>query len=263
MGLFSSVGVYALGKERLSESIDSDMVASRGYREIGRMNLAMPPIKGSSTGEGIAVSNAAVELTPPAKHWKGHWDAGQFRLPSSGRSVLRAEVKGGRFEFSLQAYGGKILPKPDSEKLENNLHEAVWLLKASETQTLSALWLTLDCEEDEASAEILELSVWRTSVKNRLDADKILATPPVHRAELKLHNGAMTMFLDGHPITGRMWSSLCYHNVKDRYLEDVLNGLACPIAAIPFAVGENRLTNLYPSSSMATGVGWIAQLPCA
>jgi len=99
-----------------------------------------------------------------------------------------------------------------------------------------------------ASAKILELSVWKTAVKNRVDADQILKTPPVHRAELKLHNGAMIMFLDNQPISGQMWSSLCVHNVNDKYLKEVLNGLDYPIAAIPFAVGEKSWHKLFPSS---------------
>lgn len=247
LNIICSVNVYALDKEDLNKDIDANVAASRSYREIGRMNLTLPPVTGA-TGEGIAVKNTEIKLTPPARHWNGHWDAGQFRLPSSGRIVLRAEVKGGRSAFSLQAYGGKIMPEPDSEKLENNLYEAVWLVRPSETQTLSALWMTLNRVQNEASARILELSVWQTAVKNRLDADKILESPPVHRAELKLHNGAMTMFLDDHPITGQMWSSLCNHNVSDKYLKNVLNGSGYPITAIPFAVGENNLTNLYPSS---------------
>jgi hypothetical protein len=242
---------YAHGKEALTQDIDSDRAAKKGYREIGRMNLQLSPIKGHSTGEGIAAARSEVKLAPPAKLWDGHWDAGQFRLPTSGRVVLRAEVKGGSPYFRLQAYGGSVLPEPDAVKFENNLYEAVWLRKTSEPQTLSALWLTLTAKGDaEASAKILELSVWQPQVENKLDADKILETPPFHLAELKLHNGAMTLFLDGKPISGQMWSSICNHFVSHPYLTKVLNGLEYPIAAIPFAVGEHSLHNppLYPSS---------------
>lgn len=247
--MLCSGGCYTQEKEELKKNIDSDRAANEGYREIGRMNLELPPIKGYSTGEGITVGNNEVKLARPAKLWDGHWNAGQFRLPANGRIVLRAEVKGGSPHFRLQAYGGTDLPKPDTVTFENNLYEAVWLRNNSEVQTLSALWLTLTSKGDAgASAKILELSVWQPQVKNRLDADKILETPPIHRAELKLHNNAMTLFLDGEPISGQMWSSLCNHNLPDSYLKDVLKGLDYPIAAIPFAVGENRLTQLYPSS---------------
>ena len=43
---------YAHGKEALTQDIDSDRAAKKGYREIGRMNLQLSPIKGHSTGEG-------------------------------------------------------------------------------------------------------------------------------------------------------------------------------------------------------------------
>jgi len=85
------VNVHALSKE-----VGADIVVRTSYREIGRMNVELPPITGATTGEGITVENTKVTLTHPAKHWHGHWDAGQYRLPESGRIVLRAEVKGAR-----------------------------------------------------------------------------------------------------------------------------------------------------------------------
>ncbi len=80
---------YAQGKEDIAKDIGPSIAYNKGYREIGRMNLALSPIKGHSTGEGITVANNQVKLAPPLKLWNGHWDAGQFPLPAHGKIVLR------------------------------------------------------------------------------------------------------------------------------------------------------------------------------
>ncbi len=248
LGLASCVQTHEPAQEAITKTADTAVVAKVTYRERGRMDVKSMPIPGATTGEGISVVRTEVTLAAPATRWNGHWNAGQFPLPANGKIVLRAEVKGADPAFRLQAYGGGMLPQADVVTYEDNRYEAVWLLKDAEPQTLAALWLTLTREAEEASARILELSIWQPSVPNALDADTILQTPPVHHAELRELNGAMTMFLDGEPISGQMWSSLVNHNVSDTYLQAVLPGLEYPIAAIPFAVGENRLNNLYPST---------------
>jgi len=223
--------------------------------KVGEMDLTWPPFKGSSVGKGITVKNNEIKLASPSKTWKGHWDAGRFRLPGNGIIVLRAEVKGGNASFTLQRSNGTFLPKPDSVKFKNNLYEATWLLKNSKFQILSSLWMTLSTEGDAiASAKILELSVCQTLKKNNLDADKILKTPPVHRAELKLHNGAMTMFVDDQPITGQSWSSLVLWRVNNNYLKKVLPELDYPITSIPITIGEDPFNNFFPSSWLAHDV---------
>jgi len=224
--------------------------------KIGKMDLTWPPFKGSSVGKGIIVNNNKIKLTSPAKRWKGHWHAGNFRLPGNGKIILRAEIKGGITpSFALQMYDGKFLRKPDSVKFENNQYEAIWILKNSKSQILSSLWMTLTREDDAAaSATIKELSVWRGLKKNNLDADKILKTPPVHRAELKLHKGAMTMLVDDQPITGQSWAALVYWRVKDNYLKKVLPELDYPVTSIPITIGEDPFNKFFPSSWLAPDV---------
>ncbi len=217
---------------------------------IGAMDLRKPPLS-SSLKEGVTIDNTAVTLNNPAGHWKGHWNAGQIKLPGNGRILLKAEVKNAAPAFTLQLYGGKVLPAPDKEHFENGVYEATWGLQNIGGQVLSAVWLNFAGKGPGAAVRIKELSVWRRHEKNALNADEILKVPPRHKAELKPHNGAMTLFVDDKPISGQMWSHICYHNVSDKYLNDVLNGLNYPLAAIPFAVGENRLTRLYPSSWLA------------
>ncbi len=235
---------------------DKSLDANSSLIKIGKMDLTWPPFKGSSVGKGIRVRNTEIKLASPSKRWKGHWHAGNFRLPGNGKIVLRAEVKGGRTpSFALKMSNGSFLPKPDSVKVKNNLYEATWLLKNSKFQILSSLWMALATEEDAtASAKILELSVWRTLKKNNLDADKILKTPPVHRAELKLHKGAMTMFIDDQPITGQSWSSLVLWRVNSDYLKKVLPELDYPITSIPITIGEDNFNKFFPSSWLAPDV---------
>lgn len=83
---------------------------------------------------------------------------------------------------------------------------------------------------------------------NALAADDILKTPPQHNAQLRQHNGAMTLFLDGKPITGQMWSCLTLTYVGNSYIHNVIKGLDYPIVAIPFAVGENIRNRLFDTT---------------
>ncbi len=247
-----SVDVYALDKIGSNAGLDAD----NSLIKIGKMDLTWPPFRGSSVGKGITVKNTKIKLTSPTKIWKGHWYAGDFRLPANGKIVLKAEVKGVRNpSFALQISDGNFLPKPDSVKIKNNLYEAIWILKNSKSQILSSLWMTLATEGNlPASTKIKELSVWKIQRKNKLDADKILKTPPVHRAELKIYKGVMTLLLDGKPISGQSWSPLISENVPDNYIKKVLPELNYPITSVALAVGEDHYNNFWPSSWLAPDV---------
>lgn len=214
---------------------------------IGKMNLQAAPIKNVDT-KGVAVDKNKVQFSVQAARWKGHWNAGQFLLPEHGKIVFKIKAQDVKVDFFLQLYGGKILPPPKTKVIDEGNIVATWDTGAVKGNKLSALWLDLRSTAKQGDVEIMELAVFKTVQKNKLPADEILKTPPVHSAQLKPFNGAMTLFIDGKPITGQMWSHICYHNVNDKYLKDVICGLGYPMVAIPFAVGENRMTRLYPSS---------------
>jgi len=221
------------------------------YTLIGKMNTQKAPLATKKIS-GIAINKNEVQITAPASYWKGHWNAGQFALPQNGKIVLKAEYKNASARFVLQLYGGKTMPAPSTIEAKDGKLKAVWNISSGKSGALSALWLTMKrTGADTAKVKINELSVWREKISTRLDADQILKTPPKHTAELLPHNGAMTLFLDGKPITGQMWAGMCYNNIRDKYLKEVLNGLDYPMVAIPFAVGE-CWTKLYPSSWTGT-----------
>jgi len=222
------------------------------YALIGKMDIEKPPLKWGKITPDVIINKNIVELTNSVMKWKGYWNAGQFILPENGKIVLKAEVKNAKAKFVLQLYGGKIMPGPDTLETKDGKLTAVWNITSGKPIALSALWLTLErTGGDVGKTKINELSVWRKRLKNRVNADQILKTPPKHTAELLPHNGVMTLFLDGKPITGQMWAGMCYNNINDKYLNKIVNGLDYPIIAIPFAVGE-CWTKLYPSSWTGT-----------
>ncbi len=147
--------------------------AESKYTLIGKMNTQTSPV--ANSGKGIVNKNE-VEITTPARYWKGSWNAGQFVLPRNGKIVLKAELEKAKAKFVLQIYGGKVITKPDSLETENGELTAVWNITSGKKRTLSTLWVTVWRTGDETGKiKIKELSVWKKQIENKLEADKQVA----------------------------------------------------------------------------------------
>lgn len=69
--------------------------------------------------------------------------------------------------------------------------------------------------------------------------DEILATPPVHTAEVGMVEGLPGILLDGEPITGLGWSVIVPANVSDSEIADMVHGTDFDLARVIFALGES------------------------
>jgi hypothetical protein len=142
------------------------------YALVGKIDLEKAPIETGDIPPGVTTEKNKITLKYPANKWKGHWNAGQFKLPENGKIILKAKINNGQANFSLQLYGGQLLPSPDTLETKDGRITAQWNITPGKSRFLAALWLTLQRKEaDPSQIEIEELSVWRKRSPNAINAD--------------------------------------------------------------------------------------------
>jgi hypothetical protein len=92
---------------------------------------------------------------------------------------------------------------------------------------------------------VYRAGVYRRPVNNRIDADAILKTPPAHDVKLGEHQGAMSILIDGKPISGLGWAIMINHNVSNEQLRVMVGDSTFRCARLMMALGYSQL-GFYP-----------------
>ncbi|MBP1988458.1 S-layer homology domain-containing protein [Paenibacillus eucommiae] len=263
--LLSALGMHGsrTGSDPCVITIHSLKVYKTSEKVVGEMDTSKYPVDPATPRDHTTYSNSSITISDPASD-SGFlfWDAGQIQVHAQPgtRVELDATLTNGLLaDIALFKSGFVALPDP-ALVVQGDSVKATWVANDTADFTISTLRSKfVRSGPAPAALKINSLRVWQPLVSaplptNALDADEILQTPPVHDTKLRMHNGAMTLFLDNNPISGQSWTSILPFNVRDQYLDEVVNGLDYPIVGLPFAVGQNTLNNMYPTTWLADNV---------
>jgi len=200
--------------------------------------------------------------------WRGMVDTGSeasSNLPQialRGGDVVRVEYSGGNDPNSagqvwallgIGYYGGGGIPAaPGTTIICDGKKRAYDFLvpKEDDGKRLTALYVTVRSPGPGGGEfTVYSTGVYRKPVNNRIDADAILKTPPVHDVKVGNNRGAMSVLIDGKPITGLGWSILINHNVTDEQEKVMINDSGFKCTRLMMTLGQSLL-GFYPASWM-------------
>ena len=103
-----------------------------------------------------------------------------------------------------------------------------------------------------STLKFYSMELLRLNIDNRVDADKILATPPVHDTKVAMYNGVPTILIDGKPTTGLGYVTMIdQQNVRHKNVgnyENLMGKTGFPVARSCISLGENIVIRWNPST---------------
>lgn len=157
----------------------------------------------------------------------------------------------GSTSLIIQYYGGAGFQIAGGNELtaDGKTHTLDFTLPLdAKTQHIVSLWLRLDNPGPGKATFLLQKFTWdRPRINNRIDADRILQTPPLHVAKVTPIEGQMAMVVDGKPISGLGWASILNNTTGDPELHDITGASGFRLTRLVFTLGDSLLA-LYPPS---------------
>jgi len=256
------------GSRNLSNNCVIKILSLKAYkateRVMGEMDVTKAPVDPQSPPADTVYENGGITIHEPATQTGPYfWDAGQIQVRDGVQTRIELDATSTDGQLSdIALFKPGFIPLADPTiNVQGNSIKATWLVDpADESYLVSTLRVNfVRSGPGDATLKINSLRVWQPIVydpviPNALDADEILKTPPVHDVDLKMHNGAMTMFLDGNPITGQSWTTILPSNTSDQYLQELVGTIDHPILGLPFAIGQNALNNMFKTTWLADDV---------
>jgi len=199
-------------------------------------------------------TSTCITVTGVGKTWGGYCDVGSigsfqgqmrfyggetinltYSFKSSGRSLTAIYLQYNTGERITIANGSTLI----GDGLTHTLSFA--MPSSSIGKTLSSLVVNLQNPRlGSTTLCLMDFEIIRDpSISTRIDADTILATPPVHNARVGMVNGAMAMIVDGMPISGLGWTCIINQNVSDQTISDMVSGTGFKCARLVFTLGES------------------------
>ncbi len=187
--------------------------------------------------------------------WRGYYDAGLegVNIPhfkTYGHETIRLDYSISTAaplwdgtSFSIQFYGGEHLQIASARDLiaDGARHTLEFKLPSSANdKQLCALWTIISNPGPGAlTMRLHKFEVYRPRMNTRIDADKILSTPPPYNAKIADCNGMPAMYLNGKPITGQGWSVIVMVHVTEEYLKTLTNSTGYRLHRVVATLGEH------------------------
>lgn len=261
--------LFAGGRLR-ADTTTSDSVFKVYEADFSQGALATPSIPGlGNPAKDVVLTKEATGSQVTVRdtgEWRGFWGvaslgtwagfvplnggdhvhvASIFSTTSPGKAAATAVLL-------VQYYGGETVQIAGAGDLpaDGQAHEIEYTLPADASKKrICALWLHLTNGGPGAASFLLQ-KFWieRTRVNNRLNADRILQTPPPHNARVQPVQGQMALTLDGQPISGLGWASILNNTTGDAELHDITGASGFRLTRLVFTLGEQIPLQLYPPS---------------
>jgi hypothetical protein len=198
--------------------------------------------------------------------WRGMVDIGSeasSNLPQialRADDVVRVEYSGGNDPNSLGQvwallgvgyYGGGGIPSAPGTTIicdgKRRFYDFL-VPKEDAGKSLTDLYVTVRSPGPGGGEfTVYSAGVYRKPVNNRINADAILKTPPVHDVKVANNRGAMSIMIDGKPITGLGWATMINHNVGDEHLKVMVGDSNFKCARLMMTLGQSEL-GYYPAT---------------
>jgi hypothetical protein len=254
----------ALGQDYLA---DSYLVHEKEFRH-DSFTLLPEGLDGPSPKAllyGVDGGGCRIALEKPGS-WRGMVDIGSEASPNLPQialcagDVVRIEYSGGNDPDSLGPVwallgvgyygGGAIDAAPGAAVVGDGTKRSYdfQVPKEGHGKRLTALYVTVRSPGPGGGEfTVYRAGVYRKPVNNRIAADAILKTPPAHRVELGNRMGAMSILIDGTPVTGLGWASMINHNISDEQLQVMVGDSGFKCARLMMALGQSQL-GFYPAT---------------
>ena len=194
--------------------------------------------------------------------WRGYWGVGSLGQWEGYQPIFGGErlhltysVSAGakaQVVFSVQYLGGETfaINAPGDIQADGEMHELGFTLPSDANgKKIAAVWLRIENGGAATPQVCVGQFAWdRRRIDNRLDANRILATPPLHDARVAPVNGAMAFTIDGKPVTGLGWASILNVTTDDAEMKQMVGDTDFKLSRLVFALGESVHTHLYPPS---------------
>ena len=121
--------------------------------------------------------------------------------------------------------GGFVYAREDQGKIDlfqyngTTLEEIAVSMKVCNAAGFEAITAIDSVASD--GTNVTQDAVMRPVLYKRLDADRILQTPPAHQTRIRTHNGAPRIWVDDRPITGLGWGAIKNQNQSDSTIRDM------------------------------------------
>ncbi len=205
--------------------------------------------------ESTKQDGASVVTVKSTGVWRGYYDVGLegVNIPhfkTYGNETIRldysistaASLWDGT-SFSIQFYGGEHLQIASASNLiaDGARHTLEFKLPASANgKQLCALWIIISNPDlGTLTMRLHKFDVYRPRMNTRIDADKILSTPPPYSAKIADCNGMPAMYLNGQPITGQGWSVIVMVHTTEEYLKTLTNDTGYKLQRVVNTLGEH------------------------
>ena len=220
--------------------------------------LPQPAKKSSVTRDA---TGALVKVEEPGI-WRGYWGVGSLGQWEGYQPIFGGERlhltysvsadANAHVVFSVQYLGGETfeINAPGDIQADGKMHELGYTLPESANgKKITAVWMRIENGATGTTQVRVGQFAWdRRRIDNRLDADRILATPPLHDTRVAPINGVMTFTIDGKPVTGLGWASILNVTTGDEEMKQVVGDTDFKLSRLVFALGESVHTHLYPPS---------------
>ena len=158
-----------------------------------------------------------------------------------GTFLAMVPLPDGSFVYAREDQGKIDLFQYDGTTLDE-IAANTQVCNAEGFEAIAATWLSRSDDTLSNRAAVLHPLLYK-----RMNADKILQTPPPHNTRIDMHRGAPRIFVDNHPITGLGWGAIKNQNQSDDTIKDMSQRTGFPCYRIVVGLGHPLLDYSEPT----------------